>query len=102
MEMTKTNSSDAQYALAVAFFVLIATWGIFYLDHETKSVSQLFDTGNLVALVIYFLPTFFISFFLYNIFSRKKTKRKSLILSLLTGIPLGFILVMIILLKVWR
>jgi len=93
METTKTNSVTAQQFLTIALLVLLACFTLFSLDKDTHSFTDLFRPGNLFALVFYFTPTFLICLFFFIHFSKKRNRMISLILSLLTGIPLSFTLV---------
>ncbi|MFZ7116811.1 MAG: hypothetical protein ACO1G9_15630 [Bacteroidota bacterium] len=81
------------FILAVA--VLFSCWGLFWLDHETKEIGDLFKWGNLAALLVYFLPTFLLSYIIYQFFIRKFNNTKSLVLSLVVGIPVGFLLIIL-------
>jgi hypothetical protein len=93
LETVKTKPATFKQPLIIALMVLVACFALFYLDKDTHSISDLFKPGNLVALIIYFTPTFIISIFLFNLFLKKTTGSKSMWLSLLTGIPLSFFLV---------
>jgi hypothetical protein len=89
----KTKPTIFKQHITIALIVLVACFALFYLDKDTHSISDLFKVGNLIALIIYFTPTFVISIFLFNLFLKKTTGSKSMLLSLLTGIPLSFFLV---------
>lgn len=84
--------------LTIAVIVLLACIGLFWLDHETHSFRDLLKPGNLAALVIYFTPTFLISYGLYRLFLKKNSPRRSMMLGLLLGIIAGFFLVIVVLL----
>ncbi|MDF1676193.1 MAG: hypothetical protein P1U44_10795 [Vicingaceae bacterium] len=93
--MNNINLSFARfYYFFSALIVVLACFGLFYLDRETHSVTDLFQTGNLVVLVFYFIPTYILSCLLYILFQYLKST-KSVLLSLLIGIPLGFSLMML-------
>ncbi|MCX6350733.1 MAG: hypothetical protein NTX03_02605 [Bacteroidetes bacterium] len=94
METSEKNVLRSQPILLIALIVLFACWGLFYLDHETKSINDLFKVGNLVALVLYFLPTFIICVLLHNWAAKKQWKNR-ISFSLLLGIPVGFIIVIL-------
>ncbi len=95
MQTTSTPQSLAKPTFLLAFFVLLSCWGLFWLDYETRSISDLFNIGNLVALLVYFVPTFLITFLLFLFFLNKNNKRRSMVLSLAIGIPLSFTLVIL-------
>ena len=93
MEAIKTNTTAPLSFVLIALCTILACFGLFWLDWETKSILDLFKPGNLAALVVYFVPTFLTSTLLYSYLWRKKSPKLRIILSLLIGIPLGFILV---------
>ena len=97
METTKTNSGFYQKYLTLALLILISCFTLFYLDKDIKTINQLFDHRILIPLVIYFTPTFLISFFLFRMFYKKNETMMSFILSLCIGLPAGFTLVIVIL-----
>lgn len=94
-----TNSTFRYFTISL--IVLLSCLGLFYLDRETKTFSDLLTPGNLVALLIYFLPTYSICVILYHYFKRKLPEGKSIIWSAIIGIPIGFLIVigLLILLK---
>ena len=73
--------------------ILLSCFLLFYIDSDTERVSDLFEFGNLVALAIYFLPTFMISMMLFAFLAKRYGARKGLIRSLFIGIPLSFTLI---------
>ena len=77
-----------------AVIVLFSCFLLGYIDHETKSVADLFKPSNLFALILYFVPTYAISMLLYNLFQRRNNKN-SLALALVVGIPVGFTVVVV-------
>ena len=79
--------------MTIAIVVLLACFGLFYLDYETRSVADLFTTGNLVVLGIYYIPTLILCLSLMLLFTKKFSLSKSMALSLITGIPTGFVIV---------
>jgi RsiW-degrading membrane proteinase PrsW (M82 family) len=91
MENVKTTPA-VQHYFTIALCILLACLALFSLDHETHSVFDLFKPGNLVALVIYFTPTFIVSLFFYHLLSKKYNSQRSLVLSLVAGIPISFAL----------
>lgn len=93
MVLTQPTYSENKAALVVALGVLLACWGLFYLDHETRSFADLFKIGNLIALAFYFIPAFFITFFLFVKFRQKKSQETSMLLAFAIGIPVSFALV---------
>lgn len=91
------NLSERKSMLLIALFTLISCWLLFYIDHETKNVTDLFKTGNLFALLLYFVPTFIICVLLYNWFFKKFDAKNSLFWSLVIGIPISFTIVLFVL-----
>jgi hypothetical protein len=66
MEAKATSRSSALPVLILALSVLALCLGLFGLDSEIKSITDLFKPGNLFALAIYFLPTFIACYFLFR------------------------------------
>lgn len=93
MQTTSSPQSISKPTFLLAVFVLLSCGGLFWLDHETRSIGDLFKIGNLVALLVYFVPTFLVTFLFYLVLSKKNKNRKSLTLSLVIGIPLSFALI---------
>ena len=91
--MAKKNITNAELFLTIPCIVLLACVTLFSLDKDTHSFGDLLKPGNLVALFFYFTPTLIISLFFFRLFSNKYARAKSTILSLATGIPLSFTLV---------
>ncbi|HTN17471.1 MAG TPA: hypothetical protein VL092_07325 [Chitinophagaceae bacterium] len=91
-------------ATYVMLAILIATccFGLGYIDHETKQFSDLLTAQNLAALSLYFIPTFLVCAGLHTFFSKKRKPADSILLSLLAGVPLTFILMIILLLSLRR
>ncbi len=104
MHIVKTNPVKSLSFLFIAAGVLLACWGLFYLDHETHSVRDLFKPGNIVALLIYFIPAYLICMKMHHFFIKKYDEIRSISLSLLAGLPLGFtvIILFMILLRTWK
>jgi len=86
--------------LTIALISLLACIALFSLDKETHSFSDLMRTQNLVALLIYFSPTFIFSVLFFKLYSMKKKRTISIALSVVTGIPLSFLLVICFLLAI--
>ena len=82
-----SKENSAKNYFAIWLFVLLACWFLFWLDHETKQISDLFTSGNLAALAIYFLPTYLVTLFCY-VFLVKSGSKKPLFFSLIMGIPM--------------
>jgi phosphoglycerol transferase MdoB-like AlkP superfamily enzyme len=93
MEYTKTNTSTISQYLTIALITILACFALFSLDKDTHSISDLLTPQNLIALLFYFLPTFIISVLLFELFSKKNNRTKSITLSLVTGIPISFLIV---------
>lgn len=87
-----SKENSAKNHLFIGLFVLLSFWFLFWLDHETKQISNLFTSGNLAALVIYFLPTYLVTAFCY-VFLVRSGSKKPLIFSLILGIPMGIALI---------
>jgi hypothetical protein len=95
MKTQLTFLADAGKYLVMALVVLSCCLILFSIDKETHSFNDLLKASNLMALVVYFIPTYLISCIFYTLFIKKKNKLDSLVLSLLIGIPSGFTLVII-------
>ncbi len=91
--MNMANTSTTKQFSIIALITLLACVILFSLDKDTHGFNDLLKPGNLFALVFYFTPTFLVSIFLYTLFSKKYGGSKSLVLSLVTGIPVSFTLV---------
>ena len=98
MEVVKNKSSFALAYLKMAIIVLFLCLCLFWLDWETHSIMDLFKPGNLLALILYFTPTFIITILLFHLFLKKYSVGKSFTLSLLTGIPASITVVICVLL----
>lgn len=99
MGQTMTSKSSTQQFSAIAVFIILSCFVLFSLDKDMHTFSDLLKPGNLVALIVYFIPTFFICGFLSELFSRQLSTSKSLLLSLTIGIPLSFTLIIITLIS---
>ncbi len=97
MEDVKTNAPTVLHYTALALSVLLACFALFYIDEDTHARTDVFTPGNLVALIIYFTPTFVISFLLFKYISKEINRFESIFYSLVIGIPLGFTLVIFLL-----
>lgn len=91
--MTAIIQSKPKAYFLIGTIVLIACILLFSLDKEMHRPSDYFDPGNLIALVIYFAPTFLLSSLLFGRFTKKYDHKESLFLSLFIGIIIGFALV---------
>lgn len=67
---------------------------LFSLDKETHGIADLLTPGNLVALVLYALPTYIICLILFTLFNRAYSPGKSVVRALAIGIPTGIIIIM--------
>jgi hypothetical protein len=91
------KASEMIYMLA---FIILSTFALFTLDKDTHGIADLFTPSNLAALVLYVVPTFIIcSLFLFLIKNRKRPSG-SLLLSLALGIPVGYALVIIVMILI--
>ena len=102
METTYTKTRQFNLPITkslgwIALIVLLSCLGLGYLDHETKSIADLFKPGNIMALMLYFIPTFAISSWFFKLFLGKKDRVNSIVFALLSGIPVGFTLVIVLL-----
>lgn len=91
-----TVNSSKQYHLISALIIVLLCFCLFSVDKDTHSISDLFKPGNLVALLIYFVPTWLLCYALYKMFERRNNKN-SFALALGIGIPGGFAIVIIVL-----
>jgi NADH:ubiquinone oxidoreductase subunit 2 (subunit N) len=79
----------------LALCVLIACWLLFSLDEDTHGVENLFEPGNLIALLIYFTPTFLLSVLSYRYFAKKGSMAGGIAKALVVAVPLGFAVIII-------
>ncbi|WP_133162633.1 hypothetical protein [Flavipsychrobacter stenotrophus] len=93
--MTSAISTTEQIRGVLIQFVsiLLSCFLLFYIDSDTEQVFDLFEFGNLLALAIYFLPTFMISMVLFAFLAKRYGVRNGLIRFLVIGIPLSFTLI---------
>jgi len=89
------TQSSFKSTLTLIVVVLLACWGLFWLDHETKEIADLFKRGNLVALLVYFVPTFILTYLIYLFFLKKYNNANSLFWSIIIGIPSSFMLIIL-------
>ncbi len=78
---------------SIAISILLMCLLLFSLDRETHSFADLITPGNLVALLIYFIPTYIISLLFYTFYVKKYNRRKSMVLAIVSGALVGFFLV---------
>jgi len=93
METSKTNTTSVSQTFIISGIVLLACILLFSIDKDTHGFTDLLKPGNLAALVVYFTPTFLLSLFMFSFVFRNKHQSNRLMLSLITGIPAGFTLV---------
>ena len=91
------NASKAAHIIrprhiVMVISVLISCFLLFSLDKDTHSLADLFKPGNLFALILYFIPTYAVCLLLNALFEHRHLNR-SMLWSLILGIPLGFTLV---------
>jgi hypothetical protein len=89
-------TTTRQYYFISVAAILLACFGLFSIDKGTHSFYDFLKPGNLVALTLYFLPTYLVCYALYSIFHKRGHKNKNT-LALSIGIPLGFTLVIVVL-----
>lgn len=95
MVALQTNRVFIPPFISLAFFVALACLGLGYIDKETRTLSDLFTAQNIFALLLYFLPTYFICGLFHSYIFKKLNPAKKMCYSLLAGIPLGFTLVIL-------
>jgi hypothetical protein len=98
--MKNPTSSDQieernRYELYIALVVFLSCLAIIAVDKDTHSWSDFFYPANILALLIYFTPTFILSCMLYRLFAKKNVSAKSFLFSLLIGVPVGFTLIIL-------
>jgi hypothetical protein len=93
----QTLNREKYYWLFSSIVVLLCCLFLFWIDHETKSVANLVQPGSLVALVIYFIPTFLLCSFLYFLLHKIMSWDKSFTLAHFIGIPAGLTFVILLL-----
>jgi positive regulator of sigma E activity len=84
--------------LGSSLLVFFCCLFLFWLDKDTKVFSDLVQPGNLVALIIYFTPTFLLCSLLYYLFNKRMSWDNSFVLAHFIGIPVGFAAVILLLL----
>lgn len=91
------TSSLRKGYIIIAIAVLVSCLLLFSIDKDTHSCSDLMNPGNLVALVLYFTPTFGICALLFSVFKKRLGSAKSLFNALCIGIPVGIAIVIVLL-----
>ncbi len=93
--MSNKTHRNPTSSLVISFSaILICGLFLFSLDHETNSFSDLFKPQNLFSLALYSIPTLLICS-LIKIWLDAKAREKTLLKSLLIGIPGGFTLMIL-------
>ncbi len=90
------NTSTNKFSVVSGIIILIVTLALFYLDHETQNVGDLFQPGMLVPLLLYTIPTFILCLLLFFGFKKLNVKNSSG-LAMALGIPGGIFAVILIL-----
>ena len=93
----QTLNLERYYWLFSGITVLFCCLFLFWLDRETKSVTDLLQPGSLVVLVIYFVPTFLLCSFLYFLLHKIMSWNSSFTLAHFIGIPAGLAFVIFVL-----
>lgn len=88
----QTPSARLPYII-MALIVFICSCLLLYLDKDVKKFSNLFTPGILIVSSYYSIPTFAVCYFLFRNLMKTHDKSLSLFISLILGIPLGFVLV---------
>ncbi len=96
--MIASKPVPSKQYLWIALVIVAACFLLFSIDKDTHHFSDLFQPGNLVALAVYFIPTYVVCIMLFHYFARRHSLAGSTALSLLIGIPVSFALVIILLL----
>jgi hypothetical protein len=86
----KSNVGIYRMLIVIMFYCMA-----FMLDHETKHFTDLFQVGNIIALIVYAVPTYLICWLFYRLFARMGNY--PLVWSLVVGLPAGFMIVMVLL-----
>ena len=94
--MTSKSLSLPRTQIAMAMTVLTMCFLLFSIDKDTHSVTDLFKPGNLVALILYFTPTYLITTLTYKLFRKKHDKPFSMLSALTIGISVGFAVVIVV------
>lgn len=88
-----------QFSTKAIIIILICCLFLFSLDKDTHSIADLFKPGNFFALLLYFFPSYLISYFFYYLF-RKSNNKNATLWSLVLGIPSG-VFIVVVLLSFW-
>jgi hypothetical protein len=97
MQEVKTVNKQPIAFLTIAAIILIAFGIIGYADSETKQFAELFAAENILGLAVYFLPTLLVCILLYRRYKKKSSMAVSIAKAVIFGIPLCFVLVIVIL-----
>lgn len=82
---------------AIIFSIFIGLIILIWLDHETKSWSDVFSRNIIIALVVYGLPALLVVSLVYNKLRKLLNIGVSLAVAIIAGIPPTFILVILFL-----
>lgn len=93
---SKTKQVSGSYLVASLIVVIIFCLLLGFIDRETKSIADLFNLGNILALLLYALPTYIICILFQQLLFKRNSKHFFLLAHVM-GIPLGFAIVMLIL-----
>ncbi len=96
METIKSINLTTRKFLAIGLVVLFSCFLLFLLDNDKGTIADIGKTSNLLGLLLYFVPTFLVSLFFDRRFSKKNDNVTSFVLSLVTAIPITFVLVICI------
>ncbi len=96
METAHTITRSPRFAPAyLALMVVIACLILFSLDHETTSFWMLFQSGNLITLLFYFLPTWVLTVIIYELSLKYRKGGAHLLFAAVVGISLAFVLIIL-------
>lgn len=90
--MVKDSKVSRLHILIIAALVLVLTVGLGYLDKETRTIRDLFQVGNLLALFLYFLPAFALSLMFHIKLQPVLTGFYLWAASVMAGCVVGFLL----------
>ncbi|GJM35314.1 MAG: hypothetical protein DHS20C18_43150 [Saprospiraceae bacterium] len=85
----RSDSSGGVYSL-LATGILLMFFLLIIVDKDTQSLKDIFNVRILPALLLYFTPAFVVSSVLYELFHKRFSMRRSLLLALLIGVVVSF------------
>ncbi|MGB0402683.1 MAG: hypothetical protein ACPGEG_01210 [Salibacteraceae bacterium] len=67
----------------------IVTLFLFYIDEGNYSLDNLFTTGNMISLSIYFIGIYICQLIAFQLFRRYQSIGRSIFLAFFAGLPIG-------------